>query len=110
MINSDLFNEDLDSAQEYIFGTFTNTFEGRQRLVIIDTVNNARWRIVGVAFMDELMAGLDQYTTIMLIVLGFCIVITIVLALFFAYIKPTDQELDRLINSVNAETSPLPAE
>jgi two-component system sensor histidine kinase YesM len=73
LINSNLFNEDLDSAQEYIFGTFTNTFEGRQRLVIIDTVNNARWRIVGVAFMDELMAGLDQYTTVMLIVLGFAL-------------------------------------
>ena len=101
LINSDLFNEDLDSAQEYIFGTFTNTFEGRQRLVIIDTVNNARWRIVGVAFMDELMAGLDQYTTIMLIVLGFCIVITIVLArMVSAYISRPIRELDRLMNSV----------
>ena len=101
LINSDLFNEDLESAQEYIFGTFTNTFEGRQRLVIIDTVNNARWRIVGVAFMDELMAGLNQYTTIMLIVLGFCIVITIVLArMVSAYISRPIRELDRLMNSV----------
>lgn len=101
LINSDLFNEDLDSAQEYIFGTFTNTFEGRQRLVIIDTVNNARWRIVGVAFMDELMAGLDQYTAVMLIVLGFCIIITILLArTVSAYISRPIRELDRLMNSV----------
>ena len=101
LINSDLFNEDLKAVQEHIFGTYTNTFEGRERLVIIDTVNNARWRIVGVAYMDELMAGLDQYTTVMLIVLGFCIGITILLARSVAAsISRPIKELERMMNSV----------
>lgn len=101
LINSNLFDEDLDSVQEHIFGTFTNTFEGRERLVIINTVNNARWRIVGVAYMDELMAGLNQYTTVMIIVLAFCIVITILLARSVsAYISRPIRELERLMNSV----------
>jgi two-component system sensor histidine kinase YesM len=101
LINSDLFNEDIEAVQEHIFGTFTNTFEGRERLVIVDTVNNARWRIVGVAYMDELMAGLRQYTTIMTIVLLFCIIITIFLArAVSAYISRPIKELERLMNSV----------
>ena len=101
LINSDLFNEDLESVQEHIFGTFTNTFEGRERLVIIDTVNNARWRIVGVAYMDELMAGLDQYTTVMFIILAFCIITTILIArTASAYISRPIKELERLMNSV----------
>lgn len=101
LINSDLFNEDIEAVQEHIFGTFTSTFEGRERLVIVDTVNNARWRIVGVAYMDELMAGLRQYTTIMTIVLLFCIIITIFLArAVSAYISRPIKELERLMNSV----------
>ncbi len=101
LINSDLFNEDLDAVQEHIFGTFTNTFEGRERLVIVDTVNNARWRIVGVAYMDELMSGLDQYTSVMFLVLAFCIVITILLSRSVsAYISRPIRELERLMNSV----------
>ncbi|MDC7231284.1 MAG: sensor histidine kinase [Sphaerochaetaceae bacterium] len=101
LINSDLFNEDLESVQEHIFGTFTNTFEGRERLVIIDTVNNARWRIVGVAYMDELMAGLEQYTTVMFIILAFCIITTILIArTASAYISRPIKELERLMNSV----------
>lgn len=101
LINSNLFNEDLASIQEHIFGTFTNSFEGRERLVIIDTVNNARWRIVGVAFMDELMSGLNQYTTLMVISLALCILITIFLArMVSAWISRPIRELDRLMNSV----------
>jgi len=80
LINSNIFNEDIAAVEEHIFGTFINTFEGRERLVIIDTVNNARWRIVGVAFMDELMSGLNQFTTVMALILFLCIIITIFLA------------------------------
>jgi len=88
-------------VQEHIFGTFTNTFEGRERLVIVDTVNNARWRIVGVAYMDELMSGLDQYTSVMFLVLAFCIIITILLSrAVSAYISRPIRELERLMNSV----------
>lgn len=101
LINSNLFNEDIASVQEHIFGTFHTTFEARERLVIVDTVNNARWRIVGVAFIDELMAGLKRYTAIMAAVLLLCIVITIFIARSIAsYISRPIRELERLMNSV----------
>ncbi len=101
LINSNIFNEDIDSVSEYIFGTFTNTFEGRERLVIIDTVNNARWRIVGVAFMDELMSGLNQFATLMALILVLCIVITIFLARYVSgWISRPIKELERLMVAV----------
>ncbi len=101
LINSNIFNEDLEAVEDHIFGTFTSTFEGRQRLVIIDTVNNARWRIVGVAFMDELMSGLNQFTTVMALILILCIIITIFLARYVsAWISRPIKELERLMLSV----------
>ncbi len=101
LINSNIFNEDIDSVEDYIFGTFTNTFEGRERLVIIDTVNNARWRIVGVAFMDELMSGLNQFATVMALILILCIIITIILARYVSgWISSPIKELERLMVAV----------
>ncbi len=103
LINSNLFNEDIESVQEHIFGTFHTTFEGRERLVIVDTVNNARWRVVGVAFIDELMAGLQKYTAIMMVFVLFCIVITIIVARSIAaYISRPIRVLERLMNSVES--------
>jgi len=101
LINSNIFNEDIDAVEDHIFGTFINTFEGRQRLVIIDTVNNARWRIVGVAFMDELMSGLNQFTIVMALILILCIIITIFLARYVsAWISRPIKELERLMLAV----------
>ncbi|MBI9096248.1 MAG: sensor histidine kinase [Sphaerochaeta sp.] len=101
LINSNIFNEDIDAVEAHIFGTFINTFEGRERLVIIDTVNNARWRIVGVAFMDELMSGLNQFTIVMTLILFLCIIITIVLARYVsAWISRPIKELERLMLAV----------
>lgn len=101
LINSNLFKEDIDAVADHIFGTFINTFEGRERLVIIDTVNNARWRIVGVAFMDELMSGLNQFTSVMVIILGLCIIITILLARYVSgRISSPIKELERLMLAV----------
>ena len=101
LINSNIINEDIDAVAEHIFGTFTNTFEGRERLVIIDTVNNARWRIVGVAFMDELMSGLTQFTIVMAVILFLCIVITIFLARYVSgWISRPIKDLERLMVAV----------
>ena len=109
LINSNILKEDLDAVNEHIFGTFINTFEGRERLVIIDTVNNARWRIVGVAFMDELMSGLDQFTTVMVILLLLCIVITIIIARgVSSWISRPIKELEHLMLSVEKRNFAAP--
>ncbi|WP_320129002.1 sensor histidine kinase [uncultured Sphaerochaeta sp.] len=101
LINSNIFKEDLDAVNDHIFGTFTSTFDGRERLTIIDTVNNCRWRIVGVAFMDELMRGLNQFTTLMILLVLVCIIITIFLArLVSSWISRPIRQLEKLMISV----------
>lgn len=64
------FTEDLESVNENVYGTYISEFEGSKRLTIIQTVNQTRWRIVGVAFMDELLNPLVLFriTLIVLIV------------------------------------------
>lgn len=48
-----------------------------------------------VAYMDELMAGLEQYTTVMFIILAFCIITTILIArTASAYISRPIKELE----------------
>ena len=101
LINSNIFNEDLEAVNNHIFGTFTSNFEGRERLTIIDTVNNCRWRIVGVAFMDELMSGLEQFTSVMIFLVLFCIIVTILLArVVSSWISRPIKQLERLMLSV----------
>ncbi len=47
------------------------------------------------------MAGLEQYTTVMFIILAFCIITTILIArTASAYISRPIKELERLMNSV----------
>jgi two-component system sensor histidine kinase YesM len=108
LINSNIINEDLNAVNNHIFGTYTSFFEGRERLTIIDTVNHCRWRIVGVAFMDELMSGLNHFTTLMILLVLFCIVITILLArVVSSWISRPIKQLEQLMLSV--ETGNLSA-
>jgi two-component system sensor histidine kinase YesM len=101
LINSNIINEDLEAVNNHIFGTFISSFQGRERLTIIDTVNHCRWRIVGVAFMDELMSGLNQFTTLMIIMVVFCIIITILLArVVSSWISRPIKQLEKLMMSV----------
>ncbi len=60
-IDEGIFKEDLESVKEHIFGSYITSFESRERLTIIQTVEQTRWRIVGIAFMDELLEPLNPF-------------------------------------------------
>ena len=61
--------EDLGSVAEHIYGSYFSSFEGRDRLTIIQTVEQTRWRIVGVAFMDELLEPLKPFRITLALIL-----------------------------------------
>ncbi len=63
-------NEDLLGVSENVFGSYISTFEDRERMTIIQTVENTRWRIVGVAFMDELLEPLRIFRMTLFAVMG----------------------------------------
>jgi len=56
LINLGLKKENIDDVLEHAFGKYFDEYEGQRRLITIETVNNSRWRIVGVAYMDEISA------------------------------------------------------
>lgn len=54
LINVGLKHENIDEVLEHVFGRYFDTLNGERRLITIDTVNYCRWRIVGIAYMDEI--------------------------------------------------------
>ncbi|AEC02606.1 cache domain-containing sensor histidine kinase [Parasphaerochaeta coccoides] len=101
LINAGLLAEDTESVQDHVFGSFINSFAGRKRLTVVDTVSYSRWRIVGIAFMDEIT---DQLTSLSL-VMSILVVICVFVAVFIARLVSTSitrpiKKLERLMKQV----------
>jgi two-component system sensor histidine kinase YesM len=74
-----LVSENVNDVQKHVFGRFFDTKDGERRLITIDTVNYCRWRIVGVAYMDEITAIKKDIRLYLLwiVLLGIIIVISV---------------------------------
>jgi len=103
LINCGLFKEDIQGVIDHVFGTYQSTHQGRQRLTIIQTVDNCRWKIVGVAYMDELMSGMNRISLIIILGTLFAILLSIPLTRLVAShitspIKQLEHEMSHLEN------------
>lgn len=56
LINVGLKKENIEDVLDHVFGRYFDTVDGERRLITIETVNYCRWRIVGIAYMDEIAA------------------------------------------------------
>ncbi len=56
LIYAGLADEDLRAVSERIIGTVRDVREGRERVLLINTVYQTRWRMVAVAYIDEILA------------------------------------------------------
>lgn len=72
--------EDLDSVSTHVFGSYISEFGGRERLTIIQTVEQTRWRIVGVAFMDELLEPLRMFRTSLIVIMVLSVIVAVLLS------------------------------
>ncbi len=79
-IDEGVLDEDLRSVSEHVFGSYISEFEGRERLTIIQTVEQTRWRIVGIAFMDELLEPLKPFRITLISLMIIFILIAILLS------------------------------
>ena len=77
-IDSGEFLEDLEGVADHVYGTYISQFAGHERLTVIQTVNQTRWRIVGVAMMDEIMDDLGSFQTALLFISAVMIIISII--------------------------------
>lgn len=96
-IGKGTFSEDLESVEEHVYGTYISEFAGRKRLTIIQTVSQTRWRIVGVAFMDELLHPLFFFR----LTLVFLMITSIIVATFVS--RGISNRLTRPLRILEAE-------
>ncbi len=75
-----LIHEDIAGVNEHVFGSYISSFEGRDRLTIIQTVGQTRWRLVGIAFMDELLEPLKPFRITLVIIMLLSIIALIALS------------------------------
>ncbi len=54
LIYSGIKSENLQSLRDNVIGSYYDTWNGRERYIIVQTVNNTRWRLATVAYMDEM--------------------------------------------------------
>ena len=78
-IDRGTFHEDLEGVRNHVYGTYISGFDGHERLTVIQTVSQTRWRIVGVAMMDEIMNDLGFFQTVLIILTIVMISISIVI-------------------------------
>lgn len=83
-IEAGTFEEDITGVKEQIFGLYINTFDGRERLSSIETVNYCRWRIVGVAYLDELLSTLNQFISTMMVMMILAVTLAIIISQLIA--------------------------
>lgn len=102
-IDSGLYKEDIKGVQDQVFGVDTSIFEGRERLMIIDPINQTSWRVVGVTYIDEIMESLKTFQVSIIILFP-----VMILAAFFiaktiaAYITSPIRQLETIMRQVQS--------
>lgn len=84
LINAGLKYENVDGVIEHISGTYFDRFEGETRLITIETVNYSRWRIVGIAYMNEIVTTKSEIGGFILLTLMFGILFVIMITTFIS--------------------------
>ncbi|MEG1014594.1 MAG: sensor histidine kinase [Clostridia bacterium] len=85
LIYRDLFTEDLTAVKEQTLGVTRDRQSGRERVLIITTVEQTRWRVVGVAYLDEISALFTQFQRILTIVVACAGLLSLTSATLMAY-------------------------
>lgn len=109
LIYAGLFSEDTRSIENEVFGTFVNKLDGRERLTVIQTVNDCKWRLVGIVYMDEVLSGLKTILLFVIILAVIFSAIAIILAWFSTkLITSPIKQLEKEMAEIEIETSKLP--
>lgn len=93
--------ENNDDILKHSYGTFMQEFGGDKRLVTVKTVNYTGWKIVGISYMDELVAAKrDIYNYVWFIVITGIIFIIAIFSVISAKISQPIKELEKSMKLV----------
>jgi Predicted signal transduction protein with a C-terminal ATPase domain len=68
-IDSGLMTEDITAVSKSLLGVTQDSAQGKERVLIAATVNKTRWRLVGVAYFDEITTLESAFIRIFSVVL-----------------------------------------
>jgi two-component system, sensor histidine kinase YesM len=77
-----LKNENIQEILRREGGSFTEIQEGEQRLVTIKTVKSSGWKIVGISYVDEIIATKKEINSFVLFIIIFGVVFAISISVF----------------------------
>lgn len=93
--------ENNDDILKHSYGTFMQEFGGDRRLVTVKTVNYTGWKIVGISYMDELVAAKrDIYNYVWFIVITGIIFVIAIFSVISAKISQPIKELEKSMKLV----------
>lgn len=69
LVYAGIAEEDLSAVRTQVVGICRDVQDGRERVLIINTVSHTRWRMVGVAYIDELSSLQNAFIRIFTIAL-----------------------------------------
>lgn len=85
-IYAGLQQEDRQAVLTQEVGIATDSIAGRDRTLLIATVSPSRWRLVGVAYADEILTLQQTFLRIILVVLVAAVLLSLAAAMWMAYL------------------------
>ena len=85
LIDQGLATENTDAVRQKIVGVTRDGQDGRERVLIIATVAQTRWRLVGVAYIDELLVLQNAFLRILYVILPCVALLSLAVATLIAY-------------------------
>jgi two-component system, sensor histidine kinase YesM len=98
LINTGLKTENINEIMKHVFGKYFDKVNGETRLITIQTINYTRWRIIGVAYMDEITAAKKEIASFAIWVLALTILTVISISAFIS--AKISQPIKRLEKSM----------
>jgi len=98
LIHAGLKYEDMERVLTYSYGSYQDEWNGEQRMITIKTVNPIGWKVIGVAYKDELLTTKSELNTFLLWFLIIVIIFVLLLAIFVS--ARISSPIQRLAKSV----------
>ncbi len=93
--------ENTSLIRKNVIGDFFDMQDGRERFIVVQTVDGTRWRLVGVAYMDEVTAANQRLLRMVLMFLAAGILMALSAAIFLGrgIARPMNR-LTRIMRSI----------
>jgi len=101
LIRLGIRQENVGLVAENVFGEFNDALNGRERFVVVQTVDFTGWRLVGVSYMDEVMDDSDRMfrSILMFLAAGILMALSVAIIIGRRIARPMDR-LTQIVRSV----------